>query len=152
MQGRSQILDAMASTLTFAPPSPEDLRAGTLGKQLRAFNYRVVGEYPDIQPVRLDVRDQDSRLVAGIRAYVLLDWMHTDLLWVAQDRRGQGLGSRLLGMAEAQARALGARNAKLETFEWQARAFYIKQGYAEYARIDDYVSDQYLAYLKKPLD
>lgn len=138
-------------SLTFAPPSAEDLRAGTLGKQLRAFNYRVVGEYPEVQPVRLDVRDLDGRLVAGIRAYVFLCWMHTDLLWVAEDQRGSGLGSRLLGMAEAQARALGAQNAKLETFEWQARAFYMKQGYAEYARIDDYVQGQYLASMKKPL-
>ena len=150
-QGCSQILDAMASTLTFAPPSPDDLRAGTLGKQMRAFNYRVVGEYPEAQPVRLDVRDQDERLVAGVRAYVFLYWMHTDVLWVAQELRGQGLGSRLLGMAEAQGKALGARNAKLETFEWQARAFYVKQGYTEYGRIDDYVAGQYMAHMKKPL-
>ena len=141
----------MASTLTFAPPSPDDLRAGTLGKQLRAFNYCVVGEYPEVQPVRLDVRDQDDHLVAGIRAYVFLYWMHTDVLWVAQEQPGRGLGSRLLGMAEAQGKALGARNVKLETFEWQARAFYIKQGYTEYGRIDDYVAGQYMAHMKKPL-
>lgn len=136
---------------TFAPPSPDDLQAGTLGKQLREFNYRVVGEYPQVQPVRLDVRDLDGRLVAGIRAYVFLCWLQTDVLWVAEEQRGHGLGSRLLGMAEAQGKALGARNAKLETFEWQARTFYVKQGYAEYARIDGYIEGQYLALMKKPL-
>lgn len=136
---------------TFAPPSPEDLQAGTLGKQLREFNYRVVGEYPQVQPVRLDVRDLDGRLMAGIRAYVFLYWLQIDVLWVAEEHRGNGLGARLLGMAEAQGKALGARNAKLETFEWQARAFYIKQGYAEYARIDDYIQGQYLALMRKPL-
>jgi len=73
------------------------------------------------------------------------------VLWVAQEHRGLGLGARILGMAEAQGKALGARNAKLETFEWQARAFYLKQGYAEYARIDDYVQGQYLALMRKPL-
>lgn len=141
----------MASSFTFAPPSLADLQAGTLGKQLRAFNYRVVGEYPEVQPVRLDVRDLQGQLVAGIRAFVFLQWMHTDLLWVAEHQRGQGLGARLLGMAEAQGKALGARNAKLETFEWQARGFYLKQGYVEYARIDDFIQGQYMASMRKPL-
>ncbi|MFN9476417.1 GNAT family N-acetyltransferase [Acidovorax sp.] len=142
----------MAFSFTFAPPSPEDLQAGTLGKHLREFNYRTVGEYPQVQPVRLDVRDRHGRLVAGIRSYVFVYWLQTDVLWVAEDQRGKGLGARLLGMAEAQGKALGARNAKLETFEWQARDFYLKQGYGEYARIDDYIQGQYLALMRKPLE
>lgn len=141
----------MAFSFTFAPPSLEDLQAGTLGKHLREFNYRAVGEYPQVQPVRLDVRDRHGRLVAGIRSYVFVYWLQTDVLWVAEDQRGKGLGARLLGMAEAQGKALGARNAKLETFEWQARDFYLKQGYGEYARIDDYIQDQYLALMRKSL-
>lgn len=141
----------MISALTFAPPSPEDLRAGTLGRELRQFNYRFVEEYADSQPVRWDARDAQGRLVAGIRAYVFLNWMHTDVLWVAENHRGYGLGSHVLRWAEAQGKSLGARHTKLETFEWQARAFYLKQGYAEYARIDDYVPGFYLAYMKKAL-
>lgn len=142
----------MAFSFTFAPPTLEDLQAGTLGKHMREFNYRAVGEYPQVQPVRLDVRDRHGRLVAGIRSYVFVYWLQTDVLWVAEDQRGKGLGARLLGMAEAQGKALGARNAKLETFEWQARDFYLKQGYGEYARIDDYIQDQYLALMRKSLD
>lgn len=142
----------MAFSFTFAPPSLEDLQAGTLGKHMREFNYRTVGEYPQVQPVRLDVRDRHGRLVAGIRSYVFVYWLQTDVLWVAEDQRGKGLGARLLGMAEAQGKALGARNAKLETFEWQARDFYLKQGYGEYARIDDYIQGQYLALMRKPLE
>ncbi len=141
----------MTPDLTFAPPSPEDLQAGTLGRALREHNYRFVGEYPQAAPVRLDARDAQGRLVGGIRAFVMLSWMHTDLLWVADDRRGQGLGRHLLCWAESQGKALGARHAKLETFEWQARAFYVKQGYAEYARIEDYVPGFYLAQMKKSL-
>lgn len=142
----------MAFSFTFAPPTLEDLQAGTLGKHMREFNYRAVGEYPQVQPVRLDVRDRHGRLVAGIRSYVFVYWLQTDVLWVAEDQRGKGLGARLLGMAEAQGKALGARNAKLETFEWQARDFYLKQGYGEYARIDDYIQDQYLALMRKSLE
>ena len=54
-------------------------------------------------------------------------------------------------MAEQKARELGARNATLNTFEWQARAFYLKQGYEEFGRIDDYIQGFYMAYMKKAL-
>jgi len=39
----------------------------------------------------------------------------------------------------------------LNTFEWQAREFYLKQGYEEFGRIDDYVQGFYVAYMKKAL-
>ena len=56
-------------------------------------------------------------------------------------------------MAEAEraAVAMGARNAALETFEWQAPRFYEKLGYQEAARMEDYVGGFYLAVLRKSL-
>lgn len=73
------------------------------------------------------------------------------MLFVEADVRGSGLGGRLLAEAERQAIELGARNAKLDTFEWQAPAFYQKHGYEEYSRIDDYAPGFYLASMKKSL-
>ena len=61
------------------------------------------------------------------------------------------LGSRLLAEAERQAVELGAKNAKLDTFEWQAPALYQKHGYEVYARVDDYAPGFYLASMKKSL-
>jgi GNAT superfamily N-acetyltransferase len=141
----------MLSTLTFAPPTDEDLRAGTLGRHMREYNYRFVGEYPPQQPVRMDARDPQGRLVGGIRGLVFVSWLVIEVLWVADDHRQQGLGSHLLGLAEDQGRALGAHHARLDTFAWQARGFYLQRGYTEYARIDDYLPGQYLASMKKPL-
>lgn len=46
---------------------------------------------------------------------------------------------------------MGARNAAVETFEWQAPVFYAKQGYEEVARIDDYANGFYLCLMKKSL-
>lgn len=141
----------MLSDLTFAPPTDDDLRAGILSRQMRAYNYRTVGEYPPQQPVRMDAHDAQGRLAGGVRGFVFVYWLNIEVLWVADDRRGQGLGSHLLQWAEAQGQALGAGRAKLETFEWQAAGFYAKHGYTEYARIDDYLQGQYLAFLRKTL-
>jgi len=80
-----------------------------------------------------------------------LYWLNIEVLFVEADLRGLGLGSRLLAQAERQAIDLGAKNAKLDTFEWQAPAFYQKHGYEEYARIDNYAPRFYLASMKKTL-
>lgn len=64
-----------------------------------------------------------------------LYWLRVEVLWVDEAARGRGIGSRLLAEAERLAREMGARNAALETFEWQAPRFYQKHGYEEVARL-----------------
>ncbi|BEP42654.1 GNAT family N-acetyltransferase [Variovorax sp. V15] len=137
--------------ITLSTPTEEQLRSGELGLKLRRYNYGFVGEYPKQEYVRIDARDDSGRLLGGLRGFVFLYWLDVEVLFVEEDARGAGLGSRLLAEAERQAITLGARNAKLSTFEWQARGFYLKQGYEEYARIDDYAPGFYLAYMKKAL-
>lgn len=137
--------------IIIAAATPEELRYGELGSRLRHYNYGFVGEYPEQQYIRLNARDDNGRLLGGLRGFVFLYWLNIDVLFVEADVRGSGLGSRLLAEAERQAIALGARNAKLDTFEWQAPAFYRKHGYEEYARIDDYAAGFYLASMKKSL-
>ena len=137
--------------ITVAAATPEELRSGELGRKLRQYNEGFVGEYPEQQYIRLNARDQHGRLLGGLRSFVFLYWLNIEVLFVEADVRGLGLGSRLLAEAERQAIALGAQNAKLETFEWQAPAFYRKHGYEEYARIDGYSQGLYLASMKKSL-
>ncbi|WP_432731796.1 GNAT family N-acetyltransferase [Variovorax sp. W6] len=137
--------------ITLTPPTEEQLRSGELGLKLRHYNYGFVGEYPKQEYIRLDARDANGRLLGGLRGFVFLYWLNIEVLFVEEDARGAGLGSRLLAEAERQAIALGATNAKLDTFEWQAPGFYLKHGYEEFARIDDYAPGFYLALMKKPL-
>ncbi|MDH6169920.1 GNAT superfamily N-acetyltransferase [Variovorax boronicumulans] len=139
------------NTIHIVPPTDEELRSGELGRKLRHFNYGVVGEYPEQKYVRLNAKDDSGRLLGGLRGFVFLYWFTVDVLFVEEDARGAGLDSRLLAEGERQAMALGAKHAKLDTFEWQARPFYLKQGYEEYGRIDDYAAGFYLAHMKKAL-
>ncbi len=132
-------------------PTEQEVRSGELGRRMRRFNYQFVGEYGPVQPVWLSVKDDGGGLVGGLRGFVFLDWLLIELLYLDEAARGRGLGSQLVSGAEAQARALGARNARVETFEWQARAFYVRQGYEEFARIDDYVGGFCSVQLKKAL-
>ena len=80
-----------------------------------------------------------------------LYWLRVEVLRVDEAARGRGIGSRLLAEVERLAREKGARNAALETFEWQAPRVYEKHGYQEVARIEGYAKDFYLALMKKTL-
>lgn len=138
-------------TATILPATEEELRAGVLGRQLREYNYGFVGEYPEQQYIRLNAKDAQGKLLGGIRAFTFLHWLQVEVLFVNEAARGQGLGSRLLVEAEAQARALGAHHAYLNTFEWQAPGFYLKHGYTEQSRIERYAGEFYLATMTKAL-
>jgi GNAT superfamily N-acetyltransferase len=133
-------------------PTAEEVHSGELGRRMRQFNYRFVGEYGPVQPVWVSAKDSGGGLVGGLRGFVFLHWLNVELLFVDEAARNQGVGRRLLETAEQKARSLGARNATLNTFGWQARAFYLKQGYEEFGRIDDYIQGFYAAYMKKSLE
>ncbi len=134
-----------------SPASQEEVQTGGIGRRLREYNYAHVGEYPQVEYVNLNARAEDGRVVGGLRAFVFLYWLRIEVLFVDEDQRGQGVGTRLLGEAERLARDLGAKNVTLETFEFQAPQFYAKHGYVEASRIDGYAKDFYLATLRKAL-
>ena len=54
---------------------------------------------------------------------------------MAEALRGQGLGSRLLLAAEDLAVSRGCRGSCLGTFDFQARTFYERHGYAVFAEL-----------------
>ena len=137
------------SAFTIRPATEEEVRSGVVGRQLRAFNYRHVGEYPQQQPIRLNAVDGSGALLGGLRGFVFLHWLRVEVLWVADAARGQGIGSGLLLQAEREAVVLGARGCALETFDWQAPAFYAKHGYAPCGRIEDWVDGHALCMFSK---
>jgi GNAT superfamily N-acetyltransferase len=132
-------------------PTAEEVHSGELGRRMRQFNYGFVGEYGQVQPAWVSAKDGSGALVGGLRGFVFLHWLNVELLFVDESARRQGVGHRLLAAAEQKARELGARNVTLNTFEWQAREFYLKQGYEEFGRIDNYIQGFYAAYMKKAL-
>ncbi|MBX3586731.1 MAG: GNAT family N-acetyltransferase [Ramlibacter sp.] len=129
---------------TLYMPSDEEVHSGVLGRNLREFNYRFAGEYPQVQMVRFNARDAQGELLGGIRGFVSMFWLRVELLWVAEAARGQGVGSALLTRAEQQGRDMGAVGVVLETFDWQAPGFYRKLGYAKSGRIERWVGEHTL--------
>ena len=84
------------------------------------------------------MRDEHDDILGGLYASVFYQWMYIELLSVPEHARGQGLGSRLMQMAEDLAREKECVGIWLDTFEFQAPGFYKKMGYSELGHIADY--------------
>ena len=71
-------------------------------------------------------------------------------IWVDESRRGEGLGSYLLGEVERDVKAAGGLFVVAYAFDWQS-GFFEKNGYALCGCIDDHPADHAFCVLKKAL-
>jgi GNAT superfamily N-acetyltransferase len=118
-------------------------------KGLRAFNVAAVGKF-DHRPLTVTIR-QRGKIVAGLTAETFFGWMFVSLLWVSERHRGNGWGSSLMQAAEAEARDRGVRNVYLDSFSFQAPAFYAKLGYREFGRLKEFPAGHDRVWMTKAL-
>ena len=124
----------------------EEIRRG-----LMAFNVERAG--PDhYRELALAARDHSGQLVGGLYGNTAWRWLFVDLLWVETPFRRQGLGRRLLRAAETAALARGCTHAYLDTFDFQAKPFYEREGYVVYGTQEEYPPGHQRFYLAKALD
>ena len=114
-----------------------------------AYNTAAVGE-PDYRPLTVTIR-QRGKIVAGLTAETFFGWMFVSLLWVSDRHRGNGWGSSLMQTAEAEARERGVRHVYLDSFSFQAPAFYEKLGYREFGRLKEFPAGYDSIWLTKAL-
>lgn len=95
---------------------------------LKEDNRRAVNR-PDRDYFAIVVENSAGMFLGGVHAYVQWDLLYIDDLWLAETARGQGLGRRLMMLAENEGIARGATLCVLDTNDWQARPFYEKLGY-----------------------
>ena len=95
---------------------------------LMKFNEACVGS-DGHTPLNLVEYDADGNVIAGILGGTYWGWMYVDILWVHEEHRRKGLGTRLLLAAEREAAQRGCHHVHLDTMSWQAPAFYQKHGY-----------------------
>jgi GNAT superfamily N-acetyltransferase len=117
---------------------------------LRRFN-RQHAPAPEFQPLTLSARDDNGRLIGGLVGETGWQWLHVDLLWVADGRRGRGIGRALLRAAERAAWARECRFVYLDTFEFQALGFYEREGYSTFGVQEGYPPGSRRYYLRKAL-
>ena len=89
-------------------------------------------------PIGVFLEDEMGRKLAGLTGETFGNWLCTQFLFVGEQLRSQGIGSKLLEAAEEEARRRGCKYAFVDTFSFQAPAFYEKHGYREVFTLEDY--------------
>jgi GNAT superfamily N-acetyltransferase len=85
--------------------------------------------------VQLRALDAEGRFLGGLIGAHLQRWFFVKLLAVSPEARGLGIGARLLAKAETIAREEGLVGIYLDTFDFQAPRFYLREGYREIGRL-----------------
>lgn len=99
------------------------------------------------------IRDSKGEIIAGILSKMYCwNCLYIDTLFVDEKYRGKGLGARLLNEVENLAIQKGCELIHLDTFDFQAKDFYLKYGYETFGVIEDCPKDHKRYYLKKKIE
>ncbi|WP_327438265.1 N-acetyltransferase [Pseudomonas donghuensis] len=140
----------MIANIEFTSSPTEQHREAIL-KPLRAYNISQAGE-PHVQTVAWLLRDPHGGDVSGgLYGRISAGWMFIELLSVPEALRGQGVGRRLMTFAQAQARSAGCTGIWLDTFSFQAPAFYRTLGFTVFGELADYPSGHTRYFMRKLL-
>jgi GNAT superfamily N-acetyltransferase len=134
--GRTHTVVNHAETTMILTDAPDDAERAVIMDGLRAYNEAQAGG-SDASSLAILVRDPETtRVVGGLLGRTYLGLLTVERFFLPEHLRRDGLGSRILAMAEEEGRRRGCSRAVLSTLHFQAPGFYLKQGWEVAARID----------------
>lgn len=131
--------------------APDNDLSKKVREGLNAYNIQH-SEDINYRPLALYARDDQGELAGGLLGSTYWGWLSIDILWIREDMRGQGLGSRLLSSAEEEARRRGCRRAHVDTVDFQAPEFYLRHGYTQWGMLEDLPRGHRRHYYQKSLE
>ncbi len=133
---------------------PKEKEADFIGNMLLKFNLEskpLSQEEPFISINRC-IKDENGEIIGGILACLAL-WniLSIDTLWVKEEFRNKGIAKQLLSLVETEARNMGCHIVYLSTYDFQAKDFYLKNGYEVFGVLEDCPKEHKLYHLSKRL-
>ena len=122
--------------------------------RLVEYNLRQVTKTQPIEFININkkILDEKNNIIAGCIARMYC-WrvIFIDILWVDDNHRKQGLGTKLLKEIERVAEKERCTLIHLDTFDFQAKDFYLRHGYELFGVLEDCPENHCRYYLKKKL-
>lgn len=117
----------MKHTITYeANPNPNDvqfLNEGIIAEHKRKKEMKPLDFFAFF------VRDDNGLIIGGCAGDNMYGGLFIGQLWVREDLRGKGYGTKLMKLAEEFASNNQCRFITVNTFDWEALAFYKKLGF-----------------------
>lgn len=100
-----------------------------------------IRENTEIKPSKKEYHNfgvyEDNKLIGGAVGVIRFGWYFLEELWIDEKNRGKNIGTMLIEKIEKCAKENNALGVRMETWNFQARGFYEKQGYIVYATFED---------------
>jgi GNAT superfamily N-acetyltransferase len=116
--------------------APDDRIRAIIATGLAGYNDEKAG-YRDYRPLAVLVSDPATgEVIGGLFGRTSFGLLFVEQFFLPENSRGNRLGSRVIAIAEEEAKRRGCTRAALFTLTFQAPGFYLKQGYDIAARLD----------------
>lgn len=124
-----------------------------LGDKIKQFSAQQLAFTGEIEVERnYFLKDKDGNVLGGINGiFYLSECLYICLLFVEESARKRRFGSLLLKTMEDEARQRKVKLIHLDTFDFQAKDFYLKHGYEVFGVLDDAPEGHKRYYMKKKL-
>lgn len=115
------------------PPVTDDLKALDNGLRRHATPIAPI----DIRSIATVAIDDTGDIYGGVEGIQFWGWGEVRAIWIADERRGEGLGRRLMTAFEAAIRERGAHHIVADVTDWQSPDFFKALGYQHTGQIED---------------
>lgn len=113
------------------------------------FNQKIIGEIPSEYSVF--AKNRGNEIIGGAKVYVHSQSIYIDILWVAEEHRQKSIGTKILSKVENEALKRNIPCSTVDTFDFQAEDFYLKNGYLRIGVIPKFIEGHDRIFLKKEL-
>ncbi len=128
---------------------PSDADNAVVTEGIIASNENIVGERDKAFSIFL--KNDSGKVFGGIQAFLDTESIYIDVLWVEKSLQKQGYGTKLLAAAEGEAIENGCIFSLVDTWDFQAEEFYLKNGYERIGEIKNYWHGHAKIFLRKKL-
>lgn len=120
---------------------------------INEFNWSKVPANSNIwEPIELVAKTKNGIEIGGILGGIgYWNGLEIKVLWIEEKYRNKGIGTWILKQAEKIATEKGAKISMLDTFDFQAEKFYLKNGYEPIGEIKDFPKGHKRIYFSKKL-
>jgi len=127
----------MLPVLEILPDEPTAEETRQILKLLLDFNALHTAHLIERPHLGILLRDPDTfEIIGGLYAVDEYNWLFIKYLVVPEALRGQGFGTRLMAEAERVARERNCVGIFLDTYDFQAKPFYLKFGFEQFGELE----------------
>ena len=128
---------------------PNEADDAVVKEGLIVSNEKIIGQRDKEFSVFL--KNDSGTVFGGIKAFMDTESVYVDILWVQESLQKQGYGTKLLHAAEQEGIASGCMFSLVDTWDFQAEDFYLKNGYEQIGEIKNYWHGHSKLFLRKKL-